>query len=353
MTVRIFGAPGRYIQGPGAIARLGEELSRLGDPVAIIADPVAQGLLDDTLRMAVPEARMLRFGGECTAEEIAARAAELNGASVVVGLGGGKAIDTAKGVAIAAGVPVAVVPTIASNDSPTSHIAVLYTPDHAVAGVRHMEANPALVLVDTAIIAGAPCRFLVAGIGDAMSKSYELAGARASGGLNFFGGEPTELTFAVADRCRQILLTDSRAALAAKEAGKPDAAFERVVEATILLSGLAFESGGLSIAHSMVRGFSVMPQLAHLMHGEMVALGTLVQLCAGQGDSDEIASLRAFFAELGLPVSLAALGVREDVDRYRIADVSLLAPYAGNYFKSLEAADMVSAMRRLDRDSAQ
>ena len=92
-----------------------------------------------------------------------------------------------------------------------------------------------------------------------MSKPYELAGALSGGGLNFFGGTPTELTRAIVGRAREILLADGEAAMAARE---PDAAFERVVEASILLSGLAFESGGLSIAHSMVRGFSVMPQLA-------------------------------------------------------------------------------------------
>jgi glycerol dehydrogenase len=346
MALRILGAPQRYVQGPGAIDTLGAEVERLGGgQVAIVIDPVAADLLGARIARCLPRARQLPFGGECTAAEIEAQAAEIGDARLILGIGGGKAIDTAKGAAILRDLPVGIVPTIASNDSPTSHIAVVYSADHAVEGVRHMRANPALVLVDTAVIASAPRRFLAAGIGDAMSKPYELAGALAGGGLNFFGGTPTELTRAIVARAGAILLEDGAQAMAATE---PDAAFERVVEATILLSGLAFESGGLSIAHSMVRGFSVMPQLAHLLHGEMVALGTLTQLAAGQGDTAEIRRLAVFFRRIGLPVSLAAFGLGEAADLRRIAEVSLTAPYAGNYMRQLGPDDLVAAMRDLE-----
>ncbi|MEI4263772.1 glycerol dehydrogenase [Roseovarius sp. D0-M9] len=344
--MRILGAPQRYIQGAGAIGRLAEEIAIAGGgPVAIVIDPVAQDLLGDVLARDLAQARLLAFGGECTAAEISARAAELGDARLVVGIGGGKAIDTAKGAAIERDLPVAIVPTIASNDSPTSHIAVIYTEDHAVSEVRRMRVNPAFVLVDTAIIAGAPRRFLAAGIGDAMSKPYELAGALAGGGLNFFGGSPTELTRAIVGHARDILLEDGEAAM---QATTPDEGFERVVEASILLSGLAFESGGLSIAHSLVRGLSAMPQLAGLLHGEMVALGTLTQLAAGQGSTDEIAELAGFFERIGLPTNFGAFGVTDPADFRRMAEISLTAPYASNYERPLSADDLVMAMRALD-----
>ena len=48
-------------------------------------------------------------------------------ADVVVGIGGGKTLDTAKAVANKIGVPVIIVPTAASTDSPTSAMAVIYT----------------------------------------------------------------------------------------------------------------------------------------------------------------------------------------------------------------------------------
>ncbi|GMG82142.1 glycerol dehydrogenase [Paralimibaculum aggregatum] len=347
MTMRILGAPLRYVQGPGAVDRLGQEVEIAGGgPVAVVIDPVARELVGARVAAQLPGARLLDFGGECTGAEIAARAAELGDARLVLGIGGGKAIDTAKGAAIERGLPVAIAPTIASNDSPTSHIAVVYTEDHAIEGVRRMRSNPVLVLVDTAVIAGAPRRFLAAGIGDAMSKPHELAGALAGGGANFFGGAPTELTQAIVGRAEEILLRDGEAAMRCGPA--PDAAFERVVEAAILLSGLAFESGGLSIAHSMTRGFAVMPQLAGLLHGEMVALGTLTQLAAGQGSRAEIAALAGFLRRIGLPVSFRAHGITETADFRRMAELALTAPYAGNYLRPLTAEDLVAAMRSLD-----
>ncbi|WEJ39351.1 glycerol dehydrogenase [Sinorhizobium prairiense] len=346
MTMRILGAPLRYVQGPGAIDRLAEEVSIVGvGPAAVVIDPVARSLLGERITRQLPDARVMEFGGECTATEIAACAREAGDARLLIGIGGGKAIDTAKGAAIERGVPVAIVPTIASNDSPTSHIAVVYTPEHAVEGVRHMKTNPALVLVDTAVIAAAPRRFLAAGIGDAMSKPYELAGALAGGGLDFFSGRPTELTQAIVARAREILLADGEAAMAA---GAPDDAFERVVEATVLLSGLAFENGGLSIAHAMVRGLSIIPALSGLLHGEMVALGTLTQLAAGQGSAEEIRVLAAFFRRLGLPTSFAAFGIAAQEDFERMAEVALGAPYAPNYYRKLGVVDLVRAMRSLD-----
>ncbi len=346
METRIFGAPLRYVQGPGAIEHLAREVEIAGGGhTALIVDPVAHDQIGSQLKARLPDALILRFGGECTHREIADLADKARNAALIVGIGGGKAIDTAKGVAIKGSMPVGIVPTIASNDSPTSHIAVVYTEDHAVDEVIRMRTNPHFVLVDTAVIARAPRRFLAAGIGDAMSKKYELAGAFAGQGRNFFGGSPTELTQAISARAHDILIRDGRAAMAADLS---NAAFERVVEATILLSGLAFESGGLSIAHSMVRGFSVMPQLAGLLHGELVALGTLTQLAAGQGDSAEVDRLVGFFDDVGLPTDFTRFGLNAEADFLRIAEVSLTAPYATNYFRPLSARDLAESMISLN-----
>ena len=346
MVPRILGAPQRYVQGPGAIERLGAEIEIAGGgPVAVIIDPVAREILGETMARQLPEARILVFGGECAADEISALAGQAKEARLIVGVGGGKAIDTAKGVAVKRDRPVGIVPTIASNDSPTSHIAVIYSADHAVQGVWHMRANPFFVLVDTAVIAGAPRRFLAAGIGDAMSKPYELAGALAGGGLNFFGGAPTELTRAIVARAQEILLCNGPAAMAAKT---PDEPFERVVEATILLSGLAFESGGLSIAHAMVRGLSKRPELAQLLHGELVVLGTLTQIAAGQGEAGELDRLCVFYRGIGLPTDFKRFGLVGEGALREIAEATLAAPYAGNYARALGTNDLIVAMRALN-----
>ena len=100
------------------------------------------------------------------------------GAGVVIGLGGGKALDAGKAVSLRLGVPVVTVPTVASNDSPTSRAVAMYDDEHRMASVDQLPANPHAVVVDTALIAAAPAHFLRAGIGDAVAKTFEAAALR-------------------------------------------------------------------------------------------------------------------------------------------------------------------------------
>ncbi len=184
-SLRAFGSPQRYLQGPGALRELGGIVATFGATRPfVVADAVVQALLRADLEAALgPAARFAVFGGECSASEIDRLAAQARAADadIILGVGGGKAIDAAKGVRIQQPMPLVVVPSIASNDSPTSRIVVVYTDDHRLLEVRRMPTNPDVVLVDTAIIAAAPPRFFVSGIGDALSKKFEAAQCAASG----------------------------------------------------------------------------------------------------------------------------------------------------------------------------
>ena len=141
--IRTIGFPGRYIQGPGAIDTLGPLLTELGckTPV-VVSDDIVMAAVGDTVRAALQRgdhtAAFLHFPGECSANVIANLSAQARGFGIdaVIALGGGKTIDTAKGIAKALGTTLVVVPTIASNDSPTSRLIVLYDEAHRVAGVE-------------------------------------------------------------------------------------------------------------------------------------------------------------------------------------------------------------------------
>ena len=101
---------------------------------------------------------------------------------VIIGFGGGKTIDTAKGLSKAHNLRLIIIPTIASNDSPTSRLIVLYDKQHRVAGVDILTRNPDVVLVDSSIISRAPTRFFAAGLGDALSKKFEAQQCYLAGG---------------------------------------------------------------------------------------------------------------------------------------------------------------------------
>lgn len=262
----------------------------------IVADVAVMGALREQLtallQPCTDSVEFAEFSGECSATQIDAMVGKANTAKtdVVVAIGGGKAIDTAKGVRIQRGGGIIVVPTVASNDAPTSRLAIIYTDDHVLKEVRLMPTNPDAVVVDTSIIARAPRRFFVAGIGDALSKKFEAEQCFNSGGMNFYKARPAALAVSIADQCYQVIRKDAVGSLAAVDRKEPDAAFENIVEATILLSGLGFESGGLSIAHSLTRGFSAIPSLNGALHGEQVAFGLLTQLCLEQRSPEFLAT---------------------------------------------------------------
>lgn len=355
MTMRVFGGPHRYVQGPGALAELAPLVALYGRRPFVIIDAAVMDLIQAKLEAVFANsdvtATFAAFSGECTAEKIdeMARLAEAAKSDVVIGVGGGKTIDNAKGVRIARGGALLIVPTVASNDAPTSRLVVLYREDHSLSEVRLMTTNPDAVVVDTALIAGAPRRFFVAGVGDALSKKFEVEQCARAGGLNFYKGRSTSLALMIADQCYRTVREDTLAALEAVTAKTPNEAFERVVEATILSSGLGFESGGLSISHALTRGFSAIPALSGALHGEQVAFGLLAQLCL-EGRSDAfLADMKAFYRAVGLPVSLADLGLRagvaaaiETIAARTLAD----APYVQNFQSEVTQANLTAALVR-------
>ena len=332
---RTIGFPAVYIQGPGALAFLRRELhdGLRVEQALVIADPVVAHLFapEPTPDEAKVRFHVLQFGGECTEAEVArlCDASASRTVQAVVGAGGGKALDVSKAVAQRLNRPLVLAPTVASSDAPTSRLIALYDESHRIVSVPTLRRNPDVVLVDTAVIAKAPRRLFVAGIGDAITKRYEVANALRSGVVNYCGGRGTGLSLLLAEQAYRTLRADSNAALHALTSGEPNEAFERVVEATVLYSGLAFESGGLSIAHGLLRGLTGLQETHTALHGEMVAYGLLVQLRVFGHAADEIDDLVNFFHEVGLPVKASAIGLRMLTPELAlsIGEKTLTAPY--------------------------
>jgi glycerol dehydrogenase len=248
-------------------------------------------------------------------------------------VGGGKCVDTGKAVAFRLDVPVVVVPTLASNDAPCSALSVLYTPDGVSKGVEFYPSSPALVVVDTAIVAAASERFLVSGMGDAMATWYEAAVCfRNPAAVSMVFARPTLASAAIGEICMQTLFRDGVAAAAAVSDHRVDESLEAVVEANTLLSGLGFESGGLAAAHGFAQSFTAIAQTKeNYLHGEMVAMGTLAQLVLEER-LDEAKRVARFFVEVGLPVHLGQLSIdaasTSALDT--IAAEALAFPFIGN-----------------------
>lgn len=327
---RIFGAPGTYIQGPGALGSSGAHLARLGDRVFGLLDVNVWGTVQPILAEACQVEGLAwhvePFSGECTdaAAEKYEELARSWSATAILAAGGGKTLDTGKLVAEALSLPAAMAPTIASTDAPTSRVAVVYTEDHELSRVARLRRNPALVLVDTAVVLRAPLRFLVSGMGDALS-TWPEARANANGAARTpLGGGQTRAAMALAQLSYRLVLDFGRDAVASVRAGELTPAFEAVVEANVLLSGLGFENGGLAACHALHAGLSAIPACRNYLHGEMVAFGVVVQSVLENWRDEERDELLEFFADVGLPATLAEVGLAEaSMDELeRIAEVT-------------------------------
>lgn len=308
-------APSKYIQGRGVIALIGQHVSVLGKKALVLADENVWGFIEDGLTKSLRDAQVDLvkevFCGECSHREIdrVGSAMRSHGADVVVGIGGGKTLDAAKAVGYKAGVAWASVPTVASTDAPTSALSVIYTDNGVFQEYMILPKNPDLVLVDTAVAANAPFRFLVSGMGDALATWVEAKAAAEARKSAMSGGLPTMAALSLAKLCWDTLIDYGYLARQAAERHVVTPALEKAVEANTLLSGLGFESGGLAAAHAVHNGLTAVPDTHHYMHGEKVNIGTLTQFMLEDRPTEEVAEFMSFCRDVGLPTTLADVGL--------------------------------------------
>jgi glycerol dehydrogenase len=170
--------------------------------------------------------------------------------------------------------------------------------------------NPALVIVDTQVVANAPERYLVAGMGDAMATWYEARVCqRNPAARTVLGARPTLAANALGETCAHSLYAHGLDAANAVREHRVDDAVEQVVEANTLLSGVGFESGGLAAAHGVAQGLTMVARVEqNYLHGEMVAVGVVTQLVM-ENDIDEARRVAEFFARVGLPITFDQIGL--------------------------------------------
>lgn len=325
----VFCSPSRYVQGRDATRNLGAEIDALGlgKRACLIAGKQALKHLELTWEESLTETNisyaLSEFSGECSRTEIDRLkdiAADYK-AELIIGAGGGKVLDAARAVASELNLPVVNCPTVASSDAPCSALSVVYSDDGEFDSYMFYKRNPDLVLVDTSVIAKAPVRYLIAGLGDALATMFEAKTVIAAGRKNQLGGATTVGARVLAEACYQILIADSIEAIESVNNRAVTPALERIVEANTLLSGLGFESGGLAIAHSVHNGLTTLHETHDFLHGEKVAFGLLVQLVAEGKGLDVISPILEYSSEVGLPITLSDIGVN-DLDRERLRRVA-------------------------------
>jgi len=263
----------------------------------------------------------VEFGEDCTGARIdrwAEYARELD-VDMIFGMGGGKALDTAKGAAFAAGLPVFTFPTIAATCAGTTALSVVYREDGSFDRFAFFPRPARHCFIDLDILARAPWKYLQAGMGDTIGKFFECHFAARGDKL----AHSSALGREISNMCYTPLLEHGVQALSDCRVGRATHALEQAVLAVVVSTGLVsllvLDQYNCAIAHSVDYGLILLPGFEKkFLHGSVVAYGVLVQLAVDQ-DWDRAREVKAFLRRLEIPTTLGEMEVA--LDRVYLKDV--------------------------------
>ncbi|WP_107670590.1 iron-containing alcohol dehydrogenase family protein [Cyanothece sp. BG0011] len=311
-------SPTQVVQGEGSLSESGQAIARLGNRPLVVGGNHTLDLISSYLNPIFKQFKLTggfeSYAPDCSETSLKklAQATQDHQADLIIGVGGGKALDTAKLLAYQQQLPIVTIPTSGATCAAWTALSNIYSNQGAFQYDVPLSRCPDLVILDYNLIKTAPKQTLVAGIGDAIAKWYEASVSS--------GNSTATLTIAAVQQARvlrDILLQKSATAL--DNIGGED--WREVVNATVLLAGVIGGLGGANCrtvaAHAVHNGLTHIPAAHDALHGEKVAYGILVQLRLEeiiQGNQLAASSrqqLLKFYEEIGLPRSLEDLGLSQ------------------------------------------
>lgn len=257
----------------------------------------------------------LYYGGDATFEnaEVLKQNEAFQKADMIFAMGGGRSIDTTKKAANDLDKPYFTFPTLASNCAPVTAVGAYYYPDHTFRQVSYATRPAFHTFIHTGVIANAPREYFWAGIGDALSKQYEVTFSARGDVLPY----TISLGVTLAGNCSAGLLDYGEEALKAVDEKTVNYALEYVTQniifSTGLISNLVPEDYNSSVAHAIYNSHTGVPHEGKHLHGAVVVYGVLVLLTL-DNKLEERDRLYDFCGRTGLPRSLAEIGVKDPTE---------------------------------------
>lgn len=228
---------------------------------------------------------------------------------MIFGMGGGKALDSAKGTAEKGNLPVFTFPTIAATCAATSALSVVYTQEGHFDSFYSFKKPPRHCFMDLEIIANAPSEFLRAGMGDTIGKHFECHFSSRGDELahsSYLGREISNLCYAPLANHGVAGLEDCKNHMVSEALG--ECVLANIVS-TGLVSLMVKDEYNSALAHATYYGLvSIKGFEEENLHGDVVAYGVLVQL-AVDGQMDKCKELKMFLDKLGIRTKLKDMGV--------------------------------------------
>lgn len=315
-------APCRYYQGSGLLTDAYRYVSHIGRNFTVICDDTVKTILQKKLEIGFRSAgrtcKYVTFNGECSMSEVL-RLVDIvaeDECDGIIGAGGGKTLDTAKLVGEYCGCPVITVPTIASNDAACACLSSLYTDDGTFLKMQKLRTGPEVVLADAEILSSGPLKYLIAGMGEAVTTYYDAISCEYAGVQNYTGGSRSNTVMMLAKLCRDLILENGEEAVRGYDDKSTYNAFAKVIEAIIYLSAVGYQNCGCAASQAVYGGLTTVIKPFPALQGEGTAYGCLVQLLMeysenGAWDTEEWEQLTEFHRSVGLPRKLKDLGIND------------------------------------------
>lgn len=306
-------SPGKYVSGFDNIGKLGEEVKKVGNKALILVDKNIENIVYKGIESikALGETEFTYFNGECSFEETN-RITNLiieKKCDVIVGLGGGKTMDTAKAAGYDARVKIVTVPTIAATCASWASHSAMYTEEGIAHSYYSIYKNADLLFMDKKICFEAPVRYIVSGMVDTLAKWIET---KAYTGPIEDKNTELEIAIILAKKCYKEILEYGAKAVEDVKKGVYSKEVDMMLEHNILTAGLIGGIGGEACravaAHAINNGLTALPKTYNgNLHGEVVGFGNLVQLIL-DGEREEALKIAKFFRLIGAPATLEDMG---------------------------------------------
>ncbi|WP_416412894.1 iron-containing alcohol dehydrogenase family protein [Pantoea sp. App145] len=347
--------PARVLRGAGVINQLGEVCASLGKRALLIGGHQALHAVESQVRaqLLAAEVTLLAqewFGGETSINHInrlATLATELQ-ADVIIGVGGGKSLDTCKAVAAQLGLPIVTIPTIAATCSAVTPLSIRYDDNGNFFDIYPLPQAPAAVVIDSALLAKAPPRWLAAGLGDTLAKWYEFRAvstrhpAREGNALS---------SLAHSKICYDVIAEHGPSAYAAVLRSESSASLDQVLDAIFTWAGLtSLMSNGAHAAasHAIYEGFTFCDKTREFGHGLLVGFGNLCLLALEHRSDEEVLEEMRLAHDCGVPLRLSEIAELDTAELALIVRESVHAPDMENMAEAVTEARLLAAIARVE-----
>lgn len=320
---------GKFFHDKEVIGLLPSEIERLGGKALIIGGQTTLPLVMSAIKADLDHAdisyQTITHTGQCTvaaAKDYAIKAVD-DGFTVLVGVGGGKVIDEVKAASYFSSLPIITVPTSLATCVATSMVAIMYNDKGQREPAINLKKEIDVCLADENLIGTAPVRLLAAGILDDIAKMPESYYQKMH--VKSYRDCLLEeyIQIVNSEAIYEFLMGEGRDLY---DNGKDAKRFRDVILTNLLhtsiVSGFADGSGQLAIAHATydyMRTFNT-EKAADFLHGELVAVGLLVQMAYNGYPDAEIQKVKDLMSYMHMPLNLHDICYdtsSESLDQYK------------------------------------